>query len=108
MNFYYFFQLAHILTWCPISPVMALSYFSRLYPPHPLTAQCAVKAMRSYPPVSIVGKLLGERFLFFISQSTLTLLAATCHLMITFANSLDADQDRHSVGPDLDPNHLTL
>ena len=29
-------------------------------------------------------------------------------LLITFANSLDPGQDRHSVGPDLDPNHLTL
>ena len=31
-----------------------------------------------------------------------------CHLLITFANSLDPDQDRHYVGPDLDPNCLTL
>ena len=29
-------------------------------------------------------------------------------LLITFANSLDPDQDRHSVGPDLEPNYLTL
>ena len=27
-----------------------------------------------------------------------------CHLLITFANSLDPDQDRKNVGPDLDPN----
>ena len=25
-----------------------------------------------------------------------------------FANSLDPDQAKHCVGPDLDPNHLTL
>ena len=31
-----------------------------------------------------------------------------CHLLITFANNLDPDQDRHFVGPDLDPNCLTL
>ena len=31
-----------------------------------------------------------------------------CHLLIAFANSLNPDQDRHFVGPDLDPNHLTL
>ena len=30
-----------------------------------------------------------------------------CHLLITFANSLDLDQDRQNVVPDLDPNHLT-
>ena len=29
-------------------------------------------------------------------------------LLITFANSLNPDQDRHNVGPDLDPNRLTL
>ena len=31
-----------------------------------------------------------------------------CHLLITLANSLDPDQDRQNVGPDLDPNCLTL
>ena len=31
-----------------------------------------------------------------------------CHLLIIFANSLDPDQDRQNVGPDLDPNRLTL
>ena len=37
-----------------------------------------------------------------------TLLASSdfCHLLIIFANSLDSDQDRRSVGPDLDPNCL--
>ena len=29
-----------------------------------------------------------------------------CCLLIMFVNSLDPDQDRHSVGPDLDPNRL--
>ena len=31
-----------------------------------------------------------------------------CRLVITFANSLDPDQARQNVGPDLDPNCLTL
>ena len=31
-----------------------------------------------------------------------------CGLLITFANSLDPDQDGQNVGPDLDPNCLTL
>ena len=31
-----------------------------------------------------------------------------CCLLITFANSLDPDQARQNVGPDLDPNFLTL
>ena len=29
-------------------------------------------------------------------------------LLISFANSLEPDQDRQNVGPDLDTNHLTL
>ena len=31
-----------------------------------------------------------------------------CSLLITFANSLYPDQNRQNIGPDLDPNHLTL
>ena len=31
-----------------------------------------------------------------------------CHLLITFANSLDPDQDQQNVGPYLDPNCFTL
>ena len=31
-----------------------------------------------------------------------------CHLLITFANSFDPDQARQNVGPDLDPNCLTM
>ena len=31
-----------------------------------------------------------------------------CRLLIIFANSLDPDQARQNVGPDLDPNCLTL
>ena len=34
-------------------------------------------------------------------------LGATCCLLITFANSLDPDQARQNVGPDLDPHCLT-
>ena len=30
----------------------------------------------------------------------------TCHLVITFASSLDPDQDRQNVGSDLDSNGL--
>ena len=35
---------------------------------------------------------------------TLSLLAATCCLLITFANSLDPDQDRQNIGPNPDPS----
>ena len=35
-------------------------------------------------------------------------VAATCRLLISFVNSLEPDQDRQSVDPDLDSNRLTL
>ena len=43
-------------------------------------------------------------------KTYLTLLAGDnfCHLLITFANEVDQDQDQQSVGPDLDPSRLTL
>ena len=31
-----------------------------------------------------------------------------CRLLVAYANSLDPDQDRHNVGPDLDIYCLTL
>ena len=36
------------------------------------------------------------------------LASGDCHLLITFPYSLDPDQDQQNVGPDLDPNRLTL
>ena len=36
------------------------------------------------------------------------LFAYKCRLLITFANSLDPDQARQNVRPDLDPNCLAL
>ncbi|XP_046360282.2 phosphatidylinositol 4-kinase alpha-like isoform X1 [Haliotis rufescens] len=52
-------ELTHMMTWGIVSPVLALSYFSRLYPPHPLTAQFAVRVLRSHP---------SEALLFYIPQ----------------------------------------
>ena len=45
-------QLTYMLTWASVSPVNALSYFSRQYPPHPLTAQYAVRTLKMQSPVS--------------------------------------------------------
>ena len=53
----------------------------------------------------VAGELIIQRKSIFAS-----FLASDdfCHLLITFANSLAPDHDRHSVGPDLDLNCLTL
>ena len=47
-------ELTHMLTWASVPPVEALSYFSRLYPPHPLTAQYAVRVLRNYTPDAVM------------------------------------------------------
>lgn len=53
-----------MLTWAPVPPVKALAYFSRQYPPHPLTAQYAVRVLSNYP---------ADTILFYIPQLTQSL-----------------------------------
>ena len=43
-----------------------------------------------------------------ICISSLSASGDFCRLLIIFANSLDLNQARHSVGTDFDPNCLTL
>ncbi|XP_068623293.1 phosphatidylinositol 4-kinase alpha [Battus philenor] len=47
-------ELVHMVTWARVSPVEALSYFSRQYPPHPLSAQAAVTTLTSYPSSAVL------------------------------------------------------
>ncbi|KAF5285106.1 hypothetical protein FQA39_LY16795 [Lamprigera yunnana] len=47
-------KLTHVLTWSRVSPVQALSYFSRQFPPHPITSQYAVRVLQSYPPEAVL------------------------------------------------------
>lgn len=53
-----------MLTWARVSPIQALSYFSRQYPPHPISAQYAVRVLASYP---------ADAVLFYIPQLVQTL-----------------------------------
>lgn len=52
-------ELVHMLTWARVSPIQALSYFSRQLPHHPISAQYAVRTLASYP---------AEAVLFYIPQ----------------------------------------
>ena len=47
-------ELVYILIWAKIGPIHALSYFSRQYPSHPITAQYAVKTLNSYPAEAVL------------------------------------------------------
>ncbi|XP_026727128.1 phosphatidylinositol 4-kinase alpha isoform X4 [Trichoplusia ni] len=47
-------ELVHMITWARVTPVEALSYFSRQYPPHPLSAQAAVSTLTSYPSSAVL------------------------------------------------------
>lgn len=47
-------ELAYMMTWSKVGPIQALSYFSRQYPLHPLSAQYAIKTLNSYPADSVL------------------------------------------------------
>ncbi|BHF57761.1 Phosphatidylinositol 4-kinase alpha [Sparganum proliferum] len=47
-------ELAHILSWSPVPPVIAISFFSRMYPQHPLTQQYAVRVLTGYAPETLI------------------------------------------------------
>ncbi|KAK8780519.1 hypothetical protein V5799_018137 [Amblyomma americanum] len=43
-------DLSYLQAWAPVSPVKVLAFFSRLYSPHPITAQYAIRVLSSCPP----------------------------------------------------------
>ncbi|EDO42545.1 predicted protein [Nematostella vectensis] len=47
-------ELTHALCWSAVPPVQAIAFFSQQYPPHPLTAQYAIRVLQSFPPDSIL------------------------------------------------------
>jgi len=67
--------LVYMLTWAPVSPIHALAYFSRQFPPHPITAQYAVRVLSSYP---------ADAVLFYIPQ----LVQAVRHDTVRILTSL--------------------
>lgn len=63
----------YMLTWAPISPIHALAYFSRQFPPHPISAQYAVRVLSSYP---------ADAVLFYIPQLVQAVRHDTVRILI--------------------------
>ena len=77
----------------------------RAYPGSELVvANTLAKWKKLEPNVLTLAKVLARSCSVFNSFPT---SVDFCCLLITFANSLDPDQARQNVGPDLDPNCLT-
>ncbi|VVC31966.1 Hypothetical protein CINCED_3A020388 [Cinara cedri] len=72
-------ELVYMLTWARVTPVQALSYFSRQYPPHPISAQYAVRVLASYP---------ADAVLFYIPQLVQTLRHDTMGYVLEFIKSI--------------------
>ena len=58
--------------------------------------------------ISYVGNAGPDQSGHYFSFNSFPAVGDFCCLLITFANSLDPDQARQNIGPDLDPNCLTL
>ena len=55
-----------------------------------------------------VPKMSRRVYILGILSNPLPAIGEFCSLLLVFANSLEQDQARRNVGPDLDPNCLTL
>uniref|UniRef100_A0A8D8UEF4 1-phosphatidylinositol 4-kinase n=1 Tax=Cacopsylla melanoneura TaxID=428564 RepID=A0A8D8UEF4_9HEMI len=72
-------ELSYMLAWARVSPIQALAYFSRQYPPHPITAQYAVRVLSSYP---------ADAVLFYTPQLVQTLRHDTMGYTVEFIKSI--------------------
>ncbi|XP_026688876.1 phosphatidylinositol 4-kinase alpha-like [Diaphorina citri] len=72
-------ELSYMLAWARVPPIQALAYFSRQFPPHPITAQYAVRVLSSYP---------ADAVLFYTPQLVQTLRHDTMGYIVEFIKSI--------------------
>ncbi|CAG0882290.1 unnamed protein product [Darwinula stevensoni] len=84
-------ELSYLLTWSRSVPIRAISFFSRQYPPHPITAQYAVRVLSTYPPstmmfyIAQLVQALRYDTMGFVAQYLLSAAASSqliCHQLI--------------------------
>ena len=62
-------ELYHLLYWRNVPPSSTLTFFTRPFSTHPITAQFANKAMRSFKPVSTLTHPLTHSLTYSFSRS---------------------------------------
>ncbi|VDP87700.1 unnamed protein product, partial [Echinostoma caproni] len=107
-----------VLTWAPVAPIVALSFFSRMYPQHPLTHQYAVRVLANYPSdtmIFYVPQLVqGLRYdkLGYLTESLLEsarrspLLAH--QLLWNINTNMYLDEDGEKMDPDIGTHLATI
>ncbi|TGZ58377.1 hypothetical protein CRM22_009667 [Opisthorchis felineus] len=103
-------ELMHVLTWATTAPIVALSFFSRMFPQHPLTHQYAVRVLANYPSETMlfyVPQLVqGVRYdkLGYLTESILTSAKRSPLLAHQLLWNMNTNIYRDEEGTKLDPD----
>ncbi|GAA53851.1 phosphatidylinositol 4-kinase [Clonorchis sinensis] len=103
-------ELMHVLTWATAAPIVALSFFSRMFPQHPLTHQYAVRVLANYPSETMlfyVPQLVqGVRYdkLGYLTESILTSAKRSPLLAHQLLWNMNTNIYRDEEGTKLDPD----
>ena len=106
MEINYFYQPCDIICCCFDVMMSGYCCFVLLFKSNYVTLILKATELVVFVPI-----VISENFAIFCVTLVVLLTLCRlcmCHLLITFANSLDPDQAWQNVRPDLDPNYLKL